>query len=79
MKYIKNTLAFFVFATGLVACSSEHDNLQEYGNYPQDGVVRVSSMTEKAFSRASAENHWDFVWNMVPVINTIPVSCVGIM
>lgn len=54
MKYIKNTLAFFVFATGFVACSSEHDNLQEYGNYPQDGVVRISSMAEKAFSRASA-------------------------
>lgn len=53
MKYIKNTLAFFVFAAGLAACGSEHDNLQEYGNYPQDGVVRISSMTEKAFSRAS--------------------------
>lgn len=53
MKYIKNTWIFFALIAGLAACSSEHDNLQEYGNYPQDGVVRISSMVTKAFSRAS--------------------------
>lgn len=82
MKYIKNTLVFFALIAGLAACSSEHDNLQEYGNYPQDGVVRISSMVTKAFSRAStpyAGNTLDFALNMALVINTIPTWCAGIM
>ena len=76
MKYIKNTLVFFALIAGLAACSSEHDNLQEYGNYPQDGVVRISSMV---LPRLMPEIHWDFALNMALVINTIPTWCAGIM
>ena len=54
MKYIKNTLALMMFAAGLAACSNADDNLQEYGNYPTDGVVRISPTSAMAFSRASS-------------------------
>ena len=56
MKYIKNTLVFFALIAGLAACSSEHDNLQEYGNYPQDGVVRISSMVTSLPSSPEPRN-----------------------